>query len=145
MAEPTPAALTHLFHAKIDMVDIGLWSEFSGLSASYDVEEYKEGGNNLYVYKLPGRLTYDNITLKRPLDNESEKLHGWFASLMGSSAARTTASVTVYDSDLNAVATWNFIDVIPVSWTGPSFNAGDEKVAMEELEFAHHGFSRWVS
>lgn len=145
MADPTPAALSHLFHAKIDMVDIGLWSEFTGLSAAYDVKEYEEGGNNFYVYKLPGRLTYENITLKRPLDKESDKLHGWFASLMGNSAVRTTASVTVYDSDLAAVATWNFIDVIPVSWTGPDFNAGDEQVAMESVEFAHHGFTRTAS
>lgn len=142
MATPTPAALTHLFHAKIDMVDIGLWSEFRGLSATYDVEEYKEGGNNWFSHKLPGRLTYPNIKLKRPLDKDSGKLAGWFASLMGTSAVRTTASVTVYDSDLNAIASWNFIDVIPVSWTGPDFNVGQESVAMEELEFAHHGFTR---
>jgi phage tail-like protein len=145
VADPAVPALSHLFHAQIDMVDIGLWSEFSGLSATYDVEEYEEGGNNFFSHKFPGRLKYDNITLKRPLDKESDKLHGWFMSLMGASAVRTTASVTVYDADLKAVAAWNFIDVVPVKWTGPTFNAGQEGVAMEQVEFAHHGFTRWTA
>lgn len=136
-------ALSHLFLVKLDMVDIGLWTEFSGLSAEYDVEEYEEGGNNWFSHKFPGRLTYGNITLKRPIDGDSAKLHGWFASLMGTSAVRSTASVTVYDAELTAVAAWNFIDVIPVKWSGPSFSAGDEAVAVEELEFAHHGFTPW--
>ncbi len=142
---PTNAAMTNLFHAKIDMVDIGLWSSFSGLSATYEVEEYKEGGNNFFTHKFPGRLDYGNITLKRPVDADSSKLAGWFASLMGTSAVRSTASVTAFDADLAEIATWNFIDVVPVKWTGPNFDAGSAQVAMEELEFAHHGFSRWVS
>lgn len=135
-------ALTHLFHVRIDMVDVGLWSEFSGLSAKYDIEEYEEGGNNWFTHKFPGRLKFENIQLKRPVDSDSMKLYGWFASLMGTSAIRTTATVRAYDSDLAQVATWNFIDVIPVSWTGPEFSANDEKIAMEKLEFAHHGFTQ---
>lgn len=143
MADYPMVALSHLFHVKLDMVDIGLWTEFTGLSAEYDVEEYEEGGNNWFSHKFPGRLKYGNITLKRPIDSDSGKLHGWFASLMGSSAVRSTASVTVHDAELNAIAGWNFIDIIPVKWSGPTFNAGDEQVAIEELEFAHHGFTPW--
>lgn len=138
--------MTNLFHAKIDMVDVGWWSDFTGLSAKYAIEQYAEGGNNWFTHKFPGRLEYENIKLKRPFDNDdSDKLWGWFASLMGQSAVRTTASVAVYDYELNVVATWNFIDVVPVAWTGPTFNAAEAKIAMEELEFAHHGFTRWVN
>lgn len=150
MAAPSPhpiqdtsVGLTNLFHAKIDMVDVGWWSELSGLKAKYEIEEYKEGGNNFFTHKFPGRLEYDNIELKRPFDrDQSAKLWGWFASLMGQSAVRSTATVIAYDYELGVVATWSFIDVVPVKWKGPDFNAEGAKVAMEQLEFAHHGFTR---
>ena len=32
------------------------------------------------------------------------------------------------------------VDVVPVRWTGPSFNPESAKVATETLEIAHHGF-----
>jgi len=38
------------------------------------------------------------------------------------------------------VLTWALSDVIPVRWTGPSFNSESSKVAVETLELAHHGF-----
>lgn len=133
-------ALSYLFHVKLDWVDVGLWTECTGLAAKYDVEEYAEGGQNMFVHKFPGRVKFENIKLKRPVNKDSEKLAKYFASVLVGSVARSTASVSVYDANLEEVATWNFIDVVPVSWKGPDFNVENEKVAIEEFEFAHHGF-----
>jgi hypothetical protein len=40
------------------------FSECSGLEASIDVLEYREGGQNTFVHKFPGRASFSNITLK---------------------------------------------------------------------------------
>lgn len=133
-------ALSHLFHVTLDWADIGLWTECSGLEVSYEVEDYVEGGQNFFVHKLPGRMNFTPITLKRPLDKDSGKLRKYVASVIIGSAARSTASITVYDADLEAVMSWNFIDVVPKSWKGPTFNVAEEKVALEEFVFEHHGF-----
>lgn len=132
-------AIAVLFHVTLDGVDVGMWTECSGLSAKYDVEEYAEGGQNAFTHKLPGRLKYENVTLKRGLDGDSAKVAKWFAAV-GESRDRSTASITAYDEDLQAVTAWTLTDVVPVSWTGPSFSADGGKAAVEELELAHHGF-----
>jgi phage tail-like protein len=137
----TDLAVSYLFHVVIDGRDIGTWTECSGLSAQYVIEEYEEGGQNLYVHKLPGRLKYDNVKLKRPLDEQSRKVASWFTTVnTAAMAARTTASITVFDLNLDQVASWQLVDVLPVRWTGPSFNVTGNNVATEELELAHHGF-----
>lgn len=132
-------AIASLFWVTVDAVDIGSWTECSGLKVSYDVQEYKEGGQNGYVHKLPGRISYGNITLKRPIDPDSAKVAKWVASL-GKDGARSTASITAYDGDIQPMATWSLVEVFPVSWTGPSLSVDGGKVGTEQLELAHHGF-----
>lgn len=132
--------VTYLFQVEVDGWDIGLWTECSGLAAQYAIEEYEEGGQNLFVHKFPGRLSYENVRLKRPLDGDSGKVAAWVSSVNLSSFARATASITVLDGNLDRVAAWQLIDVVPVKWSGPSFTSSGNSVAEEELELAHHGF-----
>jgi phage tail-like protein len=132
-------AIASLFHVTIDATDVGLWTECSGLSATYEMEEIQEGGQNRFVHKLPGRLKFDNVKLKRPIDADSGKLARWFAGVYQSSM-RSTASITAYSGDLKEIASWSLIEVVPVRWTGPSFSVDGGKVGSEELELAHHGF-----
>lgn len=40
------------------------------------------------------------------------------------------------------VARWNFVNAWPMKWTGPSFNAKNNDVAIETLELAHEGIER---
>ena len=37
----------------------------SGLSVEYDMEEFKEGGENRFTHKLPVRTKYADLVLKR--------------------------------------------------------------------------------
>lgn len=134
-----PVAIASLFFVTVDAIEIGAWTECSGLSAKYEVTDHIEGGQNAFVHKLPGRLTYTNITLKRPIDADSGKVAAWFASMKRSDST-STAAITAYDENLDVLATWNLVDVIPVSWTGPSLSVDGGKVATEQLELAHHGF-----
>jgi phage tail-like protein len=137
----TDIAVSYLFHVTIDGHDIGMWTECSGLGAQYQIDEYAEGGQNLFSYKLPGRLKYDNVKLKRPIDEQSSRLAFWFTTVNTNAvAARSTAKITVFDPNLDEVASWQLADVLPVRWTGPSFNVTSNAMAMEELELAYHGF-----
>src|ERR1700754_5221899 len=43
------------------------FQEVGGLNASIKTEAINEGGNNDYVLKLPVRVQYDNLVLKRGL------------------------------------------------------------------------------
>ena len=36
---------------------------------------------------------------------------------------------------------WTLNKAFPVKWTGPAFKANEAAIAIETLEFAHHGIS----
>lgn len=137
---PVEPAVALQFRVVIDGVDIGVFSACEGLSAEYEVEEIKEGGNNGFIHRLPGRVKYQNLKLTRAVDADSAKLGSWFSGL-SSGVTTHTAHVTAYDGWKRALAQWSFAGVWPVKYTGPSFKASDTNTANEVLELAHTGFT----
>lgn len=133
-------ALALTFEVRIDGVDIGTFSACEGLNAEYEVEEIKEGGNNAFVHRLPGRLKYQNVKLTRGIDSDSGKLASWFSSLQDG-VDMCTASITALDGGRRRLASWSLRGVWPVKYTGPQLNATTNGVANEVLELAHHGFT----
>jgi phage tail-like protein len=127
------------FEVKIDGVEIGSFTACEGLGAEYEIFEYQEGGQNAYVHRLPGRLTYSTIKLTRPVDETSGQLAAWFSGLQ-QSVSRHTASITAFDLAGKQLAQWNLSDLYPARWSGPTFSADGNAVAKETLELAHNGF-----
>lgn len=146
-----PAAFKHgsnsaTFLFEVDGVEIGWFMEVSGLEVSVETEDVTEGGQNGYVHKLPGRMTWPNITLKRGV-TASDGLLTWLNKSSGESFAgngnkltRSTAAITLLDSARKRLRTWEFDGAFPVKWTGPSFASSSSEAATEELEITHHGF-----
>jgi phage tail-like protein len=56
--------------------------------------------------------------------------------------ARKNGTITMYNQKGEAVARWNFINAWPSKLTGPSANAANNEVAIEEIEIANEGFTR---
>ena len=138
---------TAFFRVEIDGVEVGNFQEITGLEASIGTEDVEEGGVNGYVHKLPGRMSWPNITLKRGFTN-NDALFEWLGDASGSGFAkggnktpRKTAAVILLDGSGKQLRKWSFIDVIPVRWGGPTFAASGAEALVEELEMAHHGFT----
>lgn len=136
----SPDAQSLRFRVKIDgHGDLGNWSKCDGLSVEYEVFEYKEGGENAFVHRIPGRAKYQNVKLTRPVNKDSKKVANWMAKLK-IEVKRQTAEISALDTEGNPIATWNLEGVFPVKWNGPSLDVGANSVAMETLELAHNGF-----
>lgn len=132
-------AVSVCFTIKIDDHDLGFFQSCDGLGCEVTIEPREEGGNNRFIHQLPGRIKYTNIKLTRPINGDTAKLASWFSSMAGT-VKRTNAQIVALTSDGRKVAQWGLIGVVPVRWTGPSFNVDGPKVATETLEIAHHGF-----
>lgn len=137
-------AATFLF--EVDGVEIGRFMEVSGLEVTVETEEIQEGGQNSFVHKLPGRMTWPNITLKRGI-TQTDGLLTWLNKSSGekftetgNKLARTTAAITLMGPAGVRIRSWDFDGAFPVKWTGPSFSASSTDMAEEQLEIAHHGF-----
>ena len=137
-------ASTFLF--EVDGVEIGRFMEVSGLEVTVAVEEVEEGGENNYVHKLPGRMTWPNITLKRGI-TQNDTLLAWLNkssgeqfSANGNKLTRSTAAITLIGPAGQRLRAWEFDGAFPIKWKGPDFAAASSDMAMEELEITHHGF-----
>lgn len=126
------------FWVQLGQVEIAGFKECSGLSVETEIFEYSEGGLNTYTHKLPVRAKYQNITLKRGLD-EGHTLYNWYVQAMQGKIKRQNISIIVYDSLGKEVRRWNLQRAFPCKWTGPNLRAEQGEVAVESVEIAHEG------
>ena len=133
--DPFPA---FKFYVEIGGITQAVFSECSGLEAEVEVFEYEEGGLNDYVHKLPGRVKYSDVTLKRGMAS-SDELWEWYKRALLGQIERKNISVTIYDSAGEQYRRWNFREACPIKWTGPDFKADENVAAIETLVFSHHG------
>lgn len=132
--------LTLCFQVTIDHhKSLGNWSKCEGLSVEYDIFEYREGGQNGFVHRIPGRRKYQNIKLTRPLDKGTAEVAGWVSSAEGPNAGHT-ARIAVLDAHGETVAAWDIADVYPSRWSGPNLDVNGKDTALEVLELGHNGF-----
>jgi phage tail-like protein len=118
----------------------GGFSECSGLDTTLEVEDYKEGGNNGTVLKFPTRVTWANIRLKRGLAI-SHLLWDWHYKFVQGNGIRKDGIIILQDEQQNPIQVWQFMRGLPIKWGGPSMNAAQSQVALEELEIAHEGLT----
>lgn len=129
------------FLVEIDGITRAGFQECSGLESTQDPVEYREGHEGLTVRKLPGLVTYSNITLQRGITDDAE-LWEWRQKAANGAVERRNFSVVLLDDQHEEKARWNFREGWPTKWTGPSFNATGTEVAIENLEIAHEGMEK---
>jgi phage tail-like protein len=133
-----PATTIH-FTVNIDGFALGLFTACDGLGAEIQYEDVIEGGNNDFVHHLPNRVTYTNIKLTRPVSEATALTTKWLAKV-NHKLVRTNAEIVAQALDGKPIVAWHLHGVVPVRWTGPSFNSDSPKVATETLELSHQGF-----
>lgn len=130
------------FLVEIDGIAQAKFSECSGLDSTIESSDYREGGDNTTVRKLPGKTTYSDISLKWGTTDSTE-LWDWHHRAIQGNVERKTGSIVLYDlANAQEVARWNFVDAWPMKWEGPSLNATGNEVAIETLTLAHEGVVR---
>jgi phage tail-like protein len=129
------------FLIEIDGVSQARFAECSGFGASNDPIEYREGGENRTVRKLPGLTKYPNIVLKWG-ETDSDELYKWFKNIVNGKVDRRNGSIILLDTEGNEKIRWNFFNAWPTKWDGPDFNAKGNDVAIETLELVNEGVER---
>lgn len=130
------------FLVEIEGITQASFSECTGLSSTTEVIEYREGGNNTTVFKLPGKTSYGNITLKRGL-TDSLDLWQWRQQVIDGLIQRKHGSLIVFSLDGGTeVLRWNFLNAWPTKCELPAFSGKGNDVAIETLELAHEGLTR---
>ena len=111
----------------------------SGLSAEVEVIEYRTLEDPLRSRKLPGRVRYSNVVLKRGITT-SHDLWDWWQTLLDGSLQRRNVLITLLDDAGNEVLRWALQSAWIAKIEGPELDAGSNEVAIETIELAHEGF-----
>jgi phage tail-like protein len=120
------------FLVEMDGITRAAFHECTGFNSSVDVIEYAEGGS-LTSMKLPGRVKYANIVLKRGMTDDLE-LYNWHLAVVQGNVQRKNGSILLLDRASNQVARWDFTQAWPTKCDGPDLNAEDNKIAFDVYE-----------
>ena len=131
-------ATSVFFKLTIGGSDLGAFHTCSGLGAEGEIEQYAEGGNNGFNWQLPGRITWTNITLTRPVTADTLKIARWLNETT-QRVERKDGEIVALRPDLSRIVSWQVQGIVPVRWQGPSFDPASSQAAVETLEIAHEG------
>jgi phage tail-like protein len=128
------------FKVEIDNITVGAFKDCSGLDLSTKAVTYRDGTDPTNLQRqLPGLASVGGIKLSRGLASGKE-LWSWNEKVSKGNIERKPISIVLYDPT-NKVekVRWNFRECWPTKWTGPSFDASSDSVAIESLELVHEG------
>ncbi len=135
------------FHFAVDIQGkvAGFFTECSGLGSEHEVIEHKvvtEKGMEV-IMKIPGRLKWENITLKRGITSVMD-IWDWRKEVEDGNVdkARRDGSVIMFDQTLKEIARWNFERGWPLKVTGPQPKADSNEIGVEELTITHEYIRR---
>jgi phage tail-like protein len=135
---------TFKFHVAVGDITEAAFMDCTGLAMSTEVFTYIEGGCNDFIHKFPVRTDVANVTLKRGFTLSNE-LFNWYREMedalrQGKAFNFRNVTITMHTTaNQEESMRWTLEKAFPVKWSGPSFNSGEAAVAIETLEFAHHG------
>lgn len=120
------------FLVEIQGVVQGGFLECSGFGSTVEVVEYREGGDFPTVRKLPGKLTFPDITLKYGVTDSTE-LYDWHKTVLDGKIDRRNGSIIQLDDTGQKKVRWNFFSAWPSKYDGPDFNGKGNDVSIESL------------
>ncbi|HTQ86983.1 MAG TPA: phage tail protein [Candidatus Solibacter sp.] len=120
------------FRVEIEGIQQAGFSECSSAGSHVEVVEYREGGEVASVRKLPGKISYPDITLKWGT-TVSHELYDWHMQAVQGQIQRKTGSVVQLDDTGTEQVRWNFYNAWPSKWDGPAFSAKGNDVSIETL------------
>jgi phage tail-like protein len=129
------------FLVEIDGITQAGFQECSGLDATTDAVDYREGSDPNHVRKLTGLNKFSAITLKRGI-TDSDELWRWRQTTLDGKTARKNGSIILLNEAGEEKLRWNFRDAWCSKWTGPSLNATSTAVAVESVEITHEELSK---
>ncbi len=115
----------------------------SGLDASIETENIKEGGENRFEHKLPVRRSYSDLVLKRGQlsTKDASFLTRWCKMALESQwVAPLNIDIILLDENHEPLMKWEITHAWPKKWKFGELNAERSEVLIETIEFNYNFF-----
>jgi phage tail-like protein len=146
MADIENPLVAFKFGLEIEGKLAGYFTSVSGVGSENEVIEHKivdpDTGETI-IQKLPGRLTWSDITLKRGVTSSID-IWNWRQEVVDGKVddARTNCSIIAYNQANEEIARWNLMSAWPSKVTGPEMDAGGTDYMVEDITIVHEGLER---
>lgn len=133
------------FGFELDGLQVGYFTSVDGLSAEIGVGEYQAlGDGNRINAKIPGQITFPQVTLARGLTTD-KSLQEWVDKMQEGSTERKTGSIVIYDRDKQERARFNMEQAYPSKLETSGFDASSGGQAVIETLTIQHELLVWSS
>lgn len=134
------------FTANFEGLGTTSFKSVEGFSSEVEAVDYREGGfGYLTKRKLPGLVSYGEITLSKGLYS-NPLLYNFFNDFLeGSNFTPVNAVITVFNNAGEPTASWSVINAWPSSYSSTGLSAEDSAILVEELKLVHEGIKRDVT
>jgi phage tail-like protein len=134
--------LGHNFRVELDGISRNGFRECSGLDSTSDPVDYREGNEKQFtVRKLSGLFKSGNVTLKGGILDD-DALWKWRKTTIDGKTQRKNGSIILMNEAGEEKLRWNFREAWLTKWSGPTFNATGNEVAIETIEIVHEGLTK---
>lgn len=129
------------FHFLVKWGDAQMsFQEVTGLSAKADEIKYRSGDSSIFsVVKMPGLMTYDNVTMKKGIFKGDNKFWDWFSKIKMNTIERITVTISLLDETDTPTMTWTLKNAWPTKISTDGMKSDDNNVAIESIEIVHEG------
>src|SRR6184192_1787461 len=129
------------FHFKVEFVGIGndndiRFQSVAGLNVEYDLESFKEGGENRFEHKLPVRTKYPDLSLKRGMLTDSAVIRWCLDAFQNRTFRPAQVNVSLLNDQHQPIRTWQIQRAWPKKWSVSDLNAGENSIVVESLELS---------
>lgn len=133
----------HRFTVNVGGLGLISFKSVESFSIETSPVEYREGAfASLTVRKLPGLITYGEITLTKGM-YQSLELYNYFMGYMnGKVTAVQQMTIQAYDNADMAVAKWSVLNAWPYHYDSGGLNADSADILIETVTFANEGVFR---
>jgi phage tail-like protein len=134
------------FHFRVEFVNVGndndiRFQSVAGLNVEYDVESFKEGGENRFEHKLPVRTKYPDLALKRGMLTDSAVIRWCLNAFQNREFRPAQVNVTLLNPEHAPLLTWHVNRCWPKKWSVSDFNAQENAIVIETLEMSYSYFT----
>lgn len=116
----------------------------SGMSSTIEIQEVKEGGENLFVHRLPARVTYDNLVLERGMVIGSVLTAEFNTAMSTLRFQAGNVLVMLLNAKDHPIAGWLFQNTYPTKWSVSDLDATQNAVVIETMELKYSRLQRVV-
>lgn len=142
-AEHDQEYLGSLFALEVGGIELARFTSVGGLGYEAEVVTFQDtlASGKIITRKRPGRITYNDIVLKRGLTSDNS-LVAWYQTVLEGIVERKDGSIVMFDTAGKESGRWNFYSAWISSWSATDLDAGSDDIVIEEVTITHEQLER---